>query len=162
MSVHELSARSLDGEDRALSDFAGRVLLIVNVASECGLTPHYAGLQALYAARRADGLEVLGFPCNQFGAQEPGSADEIKSFCETRYGVDFPMFEKIEVNGAGRHPLFAWLCTQDVGPDGAGDVSWNFAKFVVGRDGRLVARFSPETRPDAPALLAAIDAALAV
>jgi glutathione peroxidase len=130
------------------------------VASKCGLTPHYAGLEALYQSHRERGLEVLGFPCNQFGGQEPGSAEEIRSFCTTRYGVSFPLFEKLEVNGPNRHPVYAFLTGQQTQPDGPGDIAWNFAKFVVGRDGRVRARFGPATEPDAPELLAAIEKAL--
>jgi len=130
------------------------------VASACGLTPQYDGLQRLYSEYRDQGLEILGFPCNQFGAQEPGSESEIAEFCETNFGVEFPMFSKIEVNGGERHPLYAWLTGEEVGPDGAGDVAWNFAKFLVGRDGELVARFEPATEPCAAEVKQRIEAAL--
>lgn len=159
-SLYDFSARTIDGEERALRDFTGRVALIVNVASKCGLTPHYAGLQELYDRYHGRGLEVLGFPCNQFAGQEPGSDAEIERFCATTYGVGFPLFSKIEVNGPGRHPLYAWLTGEPAGPEPAGDVRWNFTKFVVGRDGRLRARFAPQTDPAAPELVAALEEAL--
>lgn len=160
-TLHEFSARTIDGEERPLRDLHGKVALVVNVASKCGLTPQYEGLQALYEARRDRGLEVLGFPCNQFAGQEPGSDAEVQEFCSVRYGVTFPLFSKIEVNGPGRHPLYAWLSGEGAGPEPAGDVRWNFTKFLVGRDGRVVARFAPQTGPEAPELLAALDEALA-
>jgi glutathione peroxidase len=159
-TLHDFSARTIDGDERALGDLDGKVALVVNVASKCGLTPHYAGLQELYQAYRARGLEVLGFPCNQFAGQEPGSDAEVKEFCALRYGVDFPLFSKIDVNGAGRHPLYAWLTGAEAGPEPAGDVKWNFTKFLVGRDGRVVARFAPKTEPRAPELVAALERAL--
>jgi glutathione peroxidase len=159
-TVHTFSATTIDGADKALEDYAGKALLVVNVASQCGLTPQYSGLQQLYERYRARGLEVLGFPCNQFGAQEPGSEGQIKTFCETRFGVTFPMFAKIEVNGAGRHPLYAHLTTQPTQPDGPGDIQWNFAKFLVDRSGNVVARFGPATAPDAPEVVQAIERTL--
>lgn len=159
-TLHDFTLHTLDGTPTPLSTFAGNVLLVVNVASRCGLTPHYAGLEALHRTLSARGFSVLGFPCNQFGAQEPGTPEEIRSFCATRYDVTFPLFEKIEVNGAARHPLYAWLTAQDAAPDGAGDIAWNFAKFVIDREGNVVARFAPTTTPDAPELWAAIDEAL--
>lgn len=160
-TAYDFSAPSIEGKDTDLGEYAGKVLLIVNVASKCGLTPHYEGLEALHKELASEGLRVLGFPCNQFGAQEPGDEDEIRAFCTTNYGVDFPMFSKLDVNGAGRHPLYAWLTEQSAGPDEAGDIKWNFAKFVVGRDGAVVARFSPMTEPGDRALRAAIVGALA-
>ena len=159
-SVHDFTLNTLDGQPKALADYSGQVLLLVNVASQCGLTPQYSGLEALHEALAPRGFAVLGFPCNQFGAQEPGTAEEIKTFCSTRYGVTFPMFEKLEVNGAGRAPLYTHLTQAPTAPDGPGDISWNFAKFLVGKDGRVLARFSPRTPPEAPELRAAIDAAL--
>jgi glutathione peroxidase len=159
-TLHDFSARTIDGDERSLRDFSGKVALVVNVASKCGLTPHYAGLQKLYDGYRGRGLEVLGFPCNQFAGQEPGSDAEVKQFCSLRYGVDFPMFSKVEVNGPGRHPLFAWLAGERAGPEPAGDLAWNFTKFLVGRDGRVVARFAPQTEPEAPELVAALEKAL--
>jgi glutathione peroxidase len=160
-TIHDFEVKTIDGKARKLGDFAGQVLLVVNVASKCGLTPHYAGLQALYERRKDAGFAVLGFPCNQFGGQEPGSDADVKTFCTTKYGVSFPMFSKIDVNGAKRAPLYAWLTAADTSPDGPGDIAWNFAKFVVGKDGRVAARFNPRVAPDDPALGAAIDAALA-
>jgi glutathione peroxidase len=124
------------------------------------LTPQYAGLEKLYEAQRDRGLEVLGFPCNQFAGQEPGTDAEVQEFCTLTYGVAFPLFSKIEVNGPNRHPLYAWLTSAEVGPEAAGDIKWNFGKFVIGRDGAVVARFAPQTAPDDPALVAAIDKAL--
>lgn len=158
--LHDFSARTIDGEERTLGCFDGKVALIVNVASKCGLTPQYAGLQKLYDGYRARGLEVLGFPCNQFAGQEPGSDADVKQFCSLRYGVGFPLFSKIEVNGPGRHPLYAWLTGEAAGPEAAGDVKWNFTKFLVGRDGRVAARFAPQTEPEAPELVAALEEAL--
>jgi glutathione peroxidase len=135
-------------------------LLIVNTASECGFTPQYAGLQKLFESYEARGLTVLGFPCNQFGEQEPGSAEEIASFCSLTYGVTFPMFEKIEVNGPGRNPLYAELSTVADAKGKAGDVEWNFEKFVVSPEGEIVARFRPKTSPDAPNVVALIESLL--
>jgi glutathione peroxidase len=159
-TLYDFSARTIEGKEQALAELRGRAALVVNVASKCGLTPHYEGLQELYERFQGRGLEVLGFPCNQFGAQEPGSEAEIQTFCSTRYGVTFPMYAKIEVNGPGRHPLYAWLTGEPTAPEGPGDVKWNFTKFVVGRDGRVLARFDPGTEPAAPALLAAVEQAL--
>ncbi len=154
-TAHDYSAPSISGEDTSLASFAGKTLLIVNVSSECGLTPQYAGLQELHKKYAAKGLAVLGFPCNQFGAQEPGTEEQIQQFCSTNYGVEFPLFAKVEVNGEGRHPLYAHL----IG-DGE-DISWNFEKFLVDGDGQTIARFSPRTTPDDPELVAAIEKALA-
>ena len=159
-TLHDFSARTIAGQDASLRDYAGKVALVVNVASKCGLTPQYAGLEKLYETYQARGLEVLGFPCNQFAGQEPGSDAEVQEFCTLNYGVKFPLFSKIDVNGAKRHPLYAWLTSAEVGPDAAGDIKWNFGKFVVGRDGQVVARFAPPTAPDDPALVAAIEKAL--
>jgi glutathione peroxidase len=160
MSIHQHEVEDIDGVERSLADYRGKALLVVNVASRCGLTPHYAGLQKLHDELSDRGLVVLGFPCNQFGAQEPGSEEEIKTFCSTSYGVTFPMFSKIDVNGGDRHPLYAWLTAQVTEPDGPGDIQWNFAKFVIDRQGQVVARFSPPTDPSDGALRAAIDEAL--
>jgi glutathione peroxidase len=156
-NVHDFSAKTIDGDDKALGDFAGRVLLLVNVASECGLTPQYLGLEELYRNFRERGLDVLGFPCNQFGGQEPATEAEIKEFCRSRYDVHFPMFAKIEVNGQGRHPLYAFLTGQPTTPDGPGDIRWNFAKFLVDRSGNVVARFPPTTAPVSEEIVAAIE-----
>ena len=159
-SFHDFTARTIDGDERSLANYADKVVLVVNVASQCGLTPQYAGLQELYESYRERGLEVLGFPCNQFMGQEPGTEDEIKSFCETSYGVTFPMFAKLHVNGPARHPLYAWLTSQDARPEGAGDVKWNFGKFVVGKDGTVLARFDPKTEPGSDELVGRIESAL--
>ena len=159
-TLYDIHAKTIDGTDTALRAYAGKTLLVVNVASQCGLTPQYEGLQTLYDQYRSRGLEVLGFPCNQFGAQEPGSEAQIKTFCETRFGVTFPMFAKLDVNGAGRHPLYAFLTEQPTQPDGSGDIQWNFAKFLIDRSGRVVARFSPTVAPAAPELTAAIEKVL--
>jgi glutathione peroxidase len=159
-SLYDLRATGIDGKDRALRDFAGQVCLVVNVASKCGLTPHYRGLQQLYERYADRGFAVLGFPCNQFAGQEPGSEAEIQSFCERNYGVSFPLFAKIDVNGPARHPVYAHLTAQPTAPDGPGDIKWNFAKFVVGRDGAVLARFGPQIEPGDPALVQALEAAL--
>ncbi|HBS27991.1 MAG TPA: glutathione peroxidase [Phycisphaerales bacterium] len=149
----------IDGTPRALSEYEGKVVLIVNVASQCGLTPQYEGLQKLYEGRREKGLVVLGFPANDFKGQEPGSNSEIAAFCSEKYGVSFPMFEKIAVLGDGRHPLFKQL--SDLAPPAGGAPSWNFTKYLVDRKGNAVQRFDPRTSPEDPALVARIDALLA-
>jgi glutathione peroxidase len=158
--AHDFTCRTIDGKERSLDAYKGRVLLVVNVASRCGLTPQYEGLQQLYDGYRERGLEVLGFPCNQFAGQEPGSEADIQSFCSTQYGVTFPLFAKVDVNGGARAPLYEWLTQQDVGPEGAGDIKWNFGKFLVGRDGRVVARFDPRTAPTSLELVEAVEQAL--
>ncbi|QGG91212.1 glutathione peroxidase [Agrobacterium sp. MA01] len=145
MTVHDFAMTAIDGTERSLKDYAGKVLLIVNTASACGLTPQYEGLEALHKANLD--LVVLGFPCNQFGAQEPGTEREIALFCETRFAVTFPMFAKIEVNGAGTHPLYAFLKAETPGAEQGQEIGWNFAKFLVGRDGQPIARYSPRTAP---------------
>jgi glutathione peroxidase len=147
-NVYDFTATTLDGKPVSLRDYAGKVLLIVNTASKCGFTPQYEGLEALYQKYRDRGLEVLGFPCNQFGAQEPGTAAEIGSFCHQNYGVSFPMFEKIEVNGEGAHPLYRWLKSSARGLLGSEAVKWNFTKFLVDRQGQVVDRFAPTTKPE--------------
>ena len=152
--------KTIDGETKKLSDYAGKVLLVVNVASRCGLTPHYTGLEKLYRELKDEGLVVLGFPCNQFGAQEPGTEEEIQTFCSTKYDVSFPLFAKLDVNGPARSPVYAFLTSADVKPEGAGDIKWNFGKFVVGKDGQVVARFAPPTDPNDPAIREAIATAL--
>lgn len=148
---HEFAIDSIDHEPGLLAGCKGRVVLAVNVASECGYTPQYAGLESLYRELAGQGLTVVGFPCNQFGAQEPGDEDAIKSFCTSRFDVTFPLSEKIEVNGPGRHPLYAWLT--DAGQGFPGDIEWNFEKFLIGRDGRPVARYPSGTGPDDAGLL---------
>ena len=157
-SLQDIPLKDIDGKDTSLKAYAGKVLLIVNVASECGNTPQYAGLQALYLKHRDEGLVVLGFPCNDFGAQEPGTNTEIKKFCSANYRVTFPMFDKIHVKGADQHPLYAAL----TGSGGAfpGDVTWNFGKFLVGKDGKPLQRFEPETEPTDPELVKAVETAL--
>lgn len=160
MSIFDIEVDALTGGPANLADYRGRALLVVNVASRCGLTPQYAGLQKLYDAYAARGLVVLGVPCNQFAGQEPGTADEIGEFCRTTYGVTFPLTAKIEVNGAGRHPLYTAL-TRSTDSDGhTGDVRWNFEKFLVAPDGTVAARFAPTIEPDDPQLHAAIQRVL--
>jgi glutathione peroxidase len=180
-TLHEIPLRRIDGSETRLADFRGNVLLIVNVASQCGLTPQYSALQSLYERYRERGFAVMGFPANQFGAQEPGTNDEIAQFCETQFSVTFPLFEKIVVKGDGRHPLYDGLIAAhpharkkpdsqlearleskglitERKPD---DILWNFEKFVVGRSGTVVARFAPDVPPDDPALIETIEAELA-
>ncbi|HZN16296.1 MAG TPA: glutathione peroxidase [Acidimicrobiales bacterium] len=160
MSIYDAPVESLAGEPANLADYKGKALLIVNVASQCGLTPQYSGLQQLHDTYGERGFAVLGFPCNQFGAQEPGTADEIKTFCETSYGVSFPMFAKIEVNGDARHPLYDELTAKEDADGKAGDIQWNFEKFLVSADGEVVGRFRPLVTPEDPALTEAIEGAL--
>jgi glutathione peroxidase len=160
MALNEIVISSLDGGPLDLQQFEGKAVLIVNVASKCGLTPQYAGLEQIHNRYKARGFSVLGVPCNQFGGQEPGTPEEIASFCSTTYGVTFPLTEKVDVNGAGRHPLYAELTLTPDDEGEAGDVKWNFEKFLVGADGEVVARFRPQVTPDAPELLSAIESAL--
>ena len=180
-SVHDFTVSTIRGADKKLADYKGKVLLVVNVASECGLTPQYAGLEKLHEEYASKGFAVLGFPANEFGAQEPGTEAEIKEFCSTKYDVTFPLFAKIVVKGAGQHPLYAAL-THDqpeakalpgsnfraklvgygVDPGGPSEILWNFEKFVVDRAGNVVARFAPDVPPDAPIVVAAIERELAV
>jgi glutathione peroxidase len=147
-SIYDFSANSLDGKHADLAAVKGKVLLIVNVASQCGMTPQYKGLEDLYEKYRDQGFVVLGFPCNQFGSQEPGDSQQIAQFCETAYGVEFPMFEKVDVNGDGAHPLFKYLKQEATGLLGTKDIKWNFTKFLVARDGKVVDRYAPTTRPE--------------
>ncbi|MDW8245706.1 MAG: glutathione peroxidase [Sandaracinaceae bacterium] len=149
MSVYSFQAKTIDGKECKLSEFSEKVLLIVNVASQCGLTPQYAGLERLYRKYHSRGFEILAFPCNQFGAQEPGSEEEIKHFCRTRYDVTFPLFSKIEVNGPNAHPLYRHLQEQELPPEGKGPIKWNFTKFLVDRKGIPVNRFAPTVNPEA-------------
>lgn len=158
-SIYEIAVKDIDGKATNLAPYKGRVLLVVNVASECGFTPQYEGLQAVFEKYQSQGLSVLGFPCNQFGGQEPGSSSEIKQFCSSKFHVTFPMFEKIEVNGANRHPLYTAL-SGDSSPF-PGKIGWNFTKFLVGRDGTIVKRFDSRAKPDSPEVIQAIEAALA-
>jgi glutathione peroxidase len=148
MSIYDFSAQRLDGKAESLSDYRGQVLLIVNTASACGFTPQYAGLEALYEKLHGEGLTILGFPCNQFGAQEPGSEAEIGAFCQKNYGVTFPMFSKIEVNGANAHPLYKYLKDAKPGLLGTEAIKWNFTKFLIGKDGEPVARYAPNSKPE--------------
>jgi glutathione peroxidase len=159
-NLHDFEIRSIDGSARSLADLKGKTVLLVNVASQCGLTPQYTGLEELQKAYESRGFTVLGFPCNQFAGQEPGSEAEIQKFCSMTYGVTFPLAAKIDVNGEGRDPLYAWLTSQDTAPDGSGDIKWNFAKFLVGRDGRVLRRYSPMVTPDDAGLREDIEAAL--
>ena len=159
-TLHDFKLKTIEGKEQSLADFEGKAVLVVNVASKCGLTPQYAGLEQLHEKYAPRGFAVLGFPCNQFGAQEPGTEAQIQEFCTTNYGVKFPMFAKLEVNGAGRSPLYQWLTSQQTAPDGPGDIKWNFAKFVVDKRGNVVARFNPMIAPDAPELVAAVEKAL--
>jgi glutathione peroxidase len=152
--------KTIDGETVDLEDFEGKVVLVVNVASECGLTPQYNGLQAMYDKYKDKGFVVLAFPCNQFGSQEPGSEAEIKQFCSTKYNVNFPMFSKVEVNGENAAPMYKFLTEKDLKPVGSGKVSWNFEKFLIDRDGQAIGRFSPRTAPSDPELVKAIEAEL--
>ena len=144
----DLTYTTLDGRPARLDDFAGRVLLIVNTASRCGFTPQYAGLEALHRKYRESGLTVIGFPCNQFGAQEPGSEADIAQFCAVNYGVTFPLAGKIEVNGPGTHPIFRWLKQAAPGVGGTEAIKWNFTKFLIGRDGQVAGRYAPLTPPE--------------
>ena len=177
--IEDIPLQRIDGSATTLAAYNGEVLLIVNVASKCGLTPQYEGLEKLHQRLHAKGLEVLGFPCNDFGAQEPGSEAEIESFCSLNYGVSFPMFSKVNTNSSPRHPLYAALIAAQPTAQASGDdklqqaltkhgllpkaptdVMWNFEKFLIGRDGQVLARFAPDVAPDAPALVAAIESAL--
>ena len=146
--LSEFTAESLGGGTQSLADYAGKLLLIVNTASNCGFTPQYTGLEALYQRYKERGLVILGFPCNQFGAQEPGSAPEIASFCQKNYGVSFPLFAKIEVNGNNTHPLFQHLKTSAPGVLGSESIKWNFTKFLVSRDGAVIKRYAPAATPE--------------
>lgn len=159
-TLHDFSVKTIDGAAQSLRDYGGKVVLVVNVASQCGLTPQYGGLEELYANFKDRGLVVLGFPCNQFGGQEPGTEGEIKTFCETKFGVTFPMFAKIDVNGPQRDPLYAFLTSEPTAPEGPGDVRWNFAKFLVDRQGQVIARFAPTTAPVSEEVVGAIERAL--
>ena len=178
-SMQDIGLQRIDGRPATLSEYRGKVLLIVNVASKCGLTPQYEGLEKLYQRFRPDGLEVLGFPCNDFGAQEPGTEVEIAAFCSANYGVSFPMFSKVNANSAPRHPLYGALIAAFPQAQGSGnaklretlaqhgllpalptDILWNFEKFLLGRDGQVLARFAPDVTPEAPVLLSAIESAL--
>ena len=160
MTIYDIPVKTLSGEDSSLGALAGKTLLVVNVASKCGLTPQYAALEELQARLGDRGFSVVGFPCNQFGGQEPGTAEEIAEFCSATYGVTFPMFEKIEVNGADRHPIYTELTAVPDANGEAGDIQWNFEKFLLAPGGEVVKRFRPRTEPDAPEVVGAIEAVL--
>jgi len=161
-SVLDFTMKSIDGKDVPLSTYKGKVVLIVNVASKCGFTPQYEGLQALYEKYRDKGFMILGFPENDFLGQEPGSDQEIKAFCTSKYGVSFDMFSKISVRGKDKHPLYRFLTEKSTDPRFAGEIEWNFQKFLVGRDGQIIARFAPKTEPMSNEVVKAVNAALAV
>jgi len=158
-SIYDLKLKDIDGKDTTLGDYKGKVLLIVNVASKCGYTPQYKSLEATYQKYKDKGFTVLGFPCNQFGRQEPGSNEEIKQFCSSKYNVTFPLFDKIEVNGDKRHPLYVALAGKN--SPFPGDIKWNFNKFLIGKDGKILKRFGSSATPDSPEVIEAIEAALA-
>jgi glutathione peroxidase len=146
-ALTDFTARTLDGEEKSLADYKGQVVLVVNTASKCGFTPQYKGLQELHEAYGDKGLQIVGFPCNQFGGQEPGQADEIGEFCQRNYGVTFQMMDKIDVNGSNAHPLYEWLKSEKSGLLG-GKIKWNFTKFLVGKDGQVIERYAPTTKPE--------------
>ncbi|KAB5617898.1 glutathione peroxidase [Pseudomonas putida] len=158
-AFHDLTLEALNGEALPLAPFKGQVVLVVNVASKCGLTPQYASLEKLHQQFKGQGFSVLGLPCNQFAGQEPGTEDEIQKFCSLNYGVSFPLSAKLEVNGPERHSLYRLLAGE--GAEFPGDITWNFEKFLVGKDGRVLARFAPRTAPDDPAVVQAVEKALA-
>lgn len=160
-NAHDFKMKSLEGKEIDLSNYKGKVLLIVNVASKCGLTPQYEQLQEMHDKYGEKGLAILGFPCNQFGKQEPGTAGEIRQFCSQNYGVKFDLFEKVDVNGDEACDLYKYLTSLETKPQGAGKIAWNFEKFLVDREGNVIARFSPRTKPDSPEVLAVLEAALA-
>jgi len=159
-TIYDFSAKTIDGKTRSLADYRGKVTLIVNVASECGLTPQYTGLEQLHEAYASKGLAILGFPANEFGAQEPGTDEQIQTFCSTKYGVKFDMFSKMKVKGAGIDPLFAFLTSAQDNPRFAGDIKWNFNKFLVSKDGAVIARFEPPVEPTSADVKGAIEKAL--
>jgi len=180
MSIYDTEVKNIQGESTSVGAYKGKVLLIVNVASKCGLTPQYEGLEALYKEKAASGFEILGFPCNQFLGQEPGTEEEIQQFCSLTYNVTFPLFAKIDVNGAGRHPLYQQLIaaqpeaqttaeqglkeklgTKNLLPENDSDIMWNFEKFLIGKNGEVLARFAPDITPDSEVVKSAIDKALA-
>ena len=158
-SIYDIPLKDIDGKDATLKPYSGKVMLVVNVASKCGYTPQYAGLEALYKKYSAQGLVICGFPCNQFGGQEPGTAADIKQFCTSKYDVTFPMFDKLEVNGEHRHPLYIALAGKE--SPFPGNIKWNFTKFLVGRDGKILNRFESKVKPDADEMTKAVEAALA-
>jgi glutathione peroxidase len=159
-SIYEFSMKDIDGKDVKLDAYKGKVVMIVNVASKCGLTPQYEGLEALYKKYKDQGFVVLGFPANNFMGQEPGTETEIKEFCKLKYDVSFPMFSKISVKGTDQHPFYTFLTNDKSNAGFSGDISWNFEKFLFNKDGKTLARFSPRTKPDAPEVVEAIEKAL--
>jgi glutathione peroxidase len=160
-TFHDFTMKTIDGEQKSLGDFSGKVLLVVNVASKCGLTPQYAALEELHRRYRGRGFSVLGFPCNDFAGQEPAEESEIKAFCSTKYDVSFPLFSKVHVLGAEQAPLYGFLTAENASPKGPGDVTWNFEKFLVDKSGHVAARFAPGTTPLETDVTAEIDRALA-
>jgi glutathione peroxidase len=160
MALYDIPVHTLQGDESSLGAFAGKALLVVNVASKCGLTPQYEGLERLQKTYGDRGFSVVGFPCNQFMGQEPGTPAEIEQFCSTTYGVSFPLFEKIEVNGENRHPIYEELTAVADAEGAAGDITWNFEKFLVSADGEVVGRFRPQVEPEDPAIVDALEAAL--
>jgi glutathione peroxidase len=158
-TIYDFEAAQMNGQSMSLAPLRGQVILIVNTASACGFTPQFGGLEKLHQAYESQGLRVMGFPCNQFGSQDPGSNADIANFCQSNYGVTFPMMEKIEVNGSSAHPLYQWLCAEAPGLLGSKAIKWNFTKFLVGRDGRVLKRYAPMDKPEN--LKADIEAALA-
>jgi glutathione peroxidase len=159
-SIHDFTLSSIDGKAVPLSEYKGKVVLLVNVASQCGFTPQYAGLEALYRKYKDRGLVILGFPANNFGSQEPGTNEEIKQFCSRKYDVTFPMYAKISVKGDDQAPLYQFLTDTGTHPNTGGEIKWNFTKFLAGRDGKILARFEPKVTPDSPEVIAAIEKAL--
>ncbi len=157
--IDKVAVKDIDQKETTIGAYHGKVRLVVNVASKCGYTKQYTGLEAIYEKYKDKGLVILGFPCNQFGAQEPGTSEEIRQFCSLKYNVTFPLFDKIEVNGPNRHPLYTALAGKD--SPFPGDINWNFTKFLIGRDGKILKRFESKTTPDSPEMIAAIEAALA-
>ncbi len=157
-SVYDIPLKDIDGKETSLKPYQGKVLLVVNVASKCGLTPQYSALEAIHEKYKDKGFSVLGFPCNQFAGQEPGTNEEIKQFCSSKYNVSFPLFDKLEVNGPNRHPLYQALAGSE--SPYPGDIKWNFGKFLIGRDGKILKRFEPKTTPDSPEVQQAIEEAL--
>ncbi len=158
-SIYDITVKDIDGKDTTLNAYKGKVILIVNVASKCGFTPQYKNLEAVYLKYKDQGFVILGFPCNQFGAQEPGTDKEIKQFCTSKYFITFPLFDKIEVNGPNRHPLYVALAGEN--SPFPGNITWNFNKFLISRDGKILKRFDSKIKPDAPEASEAIEAALA-
>lgn len=158
-SLYDIKLKDIDGKDTTLAAYKGKAVLIVNVASKCGYTKQYSGLEATYQKYKDQGLVILGFPCNQFGGQEPGTNEEIKEFCSSRFNVTFPLFDKIEVNGANRHPLYVALAGKN--SPFPGDIKWNFNKFLIGKDGKILKRFDSGVKPDAEELIQAVESALA-